>query len=147
MKTIKDRNVVNISLRAGFTIIEILVSVIIISFSIIYVLKIHTSNHEQIVYISERNKRSLEDSLYLTLNILKHHKDTKTADDIISKYLKIKELDSREILKRNERSIYIPEEIRIIPPPKIPGPSAILNEVKLKGQHSSVYWHFKITKF
>lgn len=133
--------------RPAFTIIEILVSVIIISFSIIYVLKIHTSNHEQIVYISERNKRSLEDSLFLTLNILRHHKDTKSADDILSKYLKVKESDSRNILKENERSIYIPEEIRIVPPPNTRGPSAIVNEVKLKGKHSSVYWHFKITSF
>ena len=134
-------------LRPGFTIIEILVSVIIISFSIIYVLKIHTSNHEQIVYISERNKRSLEDSLYLTRNILKYHQDTKSADDILSRFFRIKELDSREILKKNKRSIYIPEEIRIVPPPETRGPTALVNEVKLKGEHSSVYWHFKITSF
>ena len=134
-------------LRPAFTIIEILISVIIISFSIIYVLKIHTSNHEQIIYISERNKRSLEDSLYLTMNILKHHQDTKTADDILAKYFKIKEFDSRDILKKNVRSIYIPEEIRIIPPPDIPGPTAVVNEVKLKGEHSSVYWHIKRVSF
>ena len=132
-------------LRPAFTILEILISVIIISFSIIYVLKIHTSNHEQIVYISERNKRALEDSLYLTRNILKYHKDTKNAEDILSKYFRIKEFESREILKKNERSIYIPEEIRIVPPPDVRGYSAIVNEVKLKGQHSSVYWHFQIT--
>jgi len=141
LKTTKHSTHQPVKLRSAFTIIEILISVIIISFSIIYVLKIHTSNHEQIVYISERNKRSLEDSLYLTLNILKHHQDTKDADDILSRYFKIKEFDSRDILKKNERSIYIPEEIHIIPPPDIPGPRAVVNEVKLKGQHSSVYWH------
>ena len=134
-------------LRPAFTIIEILISVIIISFSIIYVLQIHTSNGKQIVYISERNKRSLEDSLYLTHRILKHHKDTKSAYDILDRTFKIKELQSREILKKNERSIYIPDEIEIIPPPDTPGPTAIVNEVKLKGEHSSIYWHFNITKF
>jgi len=147
LKTTKQTVKHPAKLRSAFTIIEILISVIIISFSIIYVLKIHTSNHEQIVYISERNKRSLEDSLYLTLNILKHHKDTKNADDLLSKYFRIKELDSRDILKKNERSIYIPDEIRIIPPPETHGPRATVNEVKIKGQHSSVYWHFKITSF
>ncbi|SFV71179.1 hypothetical protein MNB_SV-13-771 [hydrothermal vent metagenome] len=133
------------NLRPAFTIIEILVSVIIISFSIIYVLKIHTSNHKQIVYISERNKRSLEDSLYLTKNILRHHKDTKTAEDLLIQFFKIKEQESREILKKNEREIFIPEEILIFPPPNIPGPTATVNEVKLKGEHSSIYWHFEIT--
>jgi len=135
------------TLRSAFTLIELLISVVIISFAILYVLKLYTTNKKQIVYISERNKRSLEDSLYLTKNILKHHKDTKSADDILSKYFRIKEFDSRDILKKNERSIFIPEEIRIYPPPDIPGPTAVVNEVKLKGKHSSIYWHFKITSF
>jgi len=94
-------------LRPAFTILEILISVIIISFSIIYVLKIHTSNHEQIVYITERNKRSLEDSLYLTTKILDHHKDSKTAYELLERQFKYKEDETREILKKNERSIYI----------------------------------------
>ena len=143
MKTTQTHNI----LRPAFTIIELLISVVIISFAILYVLQVYTTNKKQIIYISERNKRSLEDSLYLTLNILKYHKDTKNADDILTKYFRIKELDSREILKKNERSIYIPEEIRIIPPPDIPGPTATVNEVKLKGTHSSIYWHCKITSF
>ena len=143
MKTIQTNNI----LRPAFTIIELLVSVVIISFAILYVLQLYTTNKKQIIYISERNKRSLEDSLYLTPNILKHHKDTKSADDILERHFRIKELDSREILKKNERSIYIPEEIHIIPPPDRPGPTAIVNEVKLKGKHSSIYWHFKITRF
>jgi len=134
-----------LKLRQAFTIIEILVSVIIISFSIVYVLQLHTSNHKQIVYISERNKRSLEDSLYLTRNILKHHKDTKTAEDMLIQFFKIKEQESREILKNNKRSIFIPEEVRIFPPPNLPGPTAIVNEIKIKGEHSSIYWHFEIT--
>ncbi len=134
-------------MRAGFTIIEILVSVVIISFSIVYVLKLHTSNREQIIYISERNKRALEDSLFVTRNILRHHQDTKSADDILSRHFRIKESESREILKDIERSIYVPEEIRIVPPPDTVGPSAVVNEVKLKGIHSSYYWHFKITSF
>lgn len=134
-------------LRPAFLLIELLVSVVIISFSILFVLQLYTTNHQQIVYISERNKRSLEDSLYLTLNILKHHQDTKTADSILSRHFRIKEFDSREIVKKNERTIFIPEEIRIYPPPDTPGPTAIVNEVKLKGNHSSTYWHFKITSF
>lgn len=135
------------ALRPAFTIIEILISVIIISFGIIFVLQVHSDNHEQIVYISERNKHSLQDSLYLSLNILRHHKDNKSAYDIIERHFKIKKSKSREILKKNARDIYIPEEIRIIPPPETPGPTAIVNEVKLKGNHSSIYWHFKIQSF
>ena len=134
-------------LRPAFTIIEILIAVIIISFGIIFVLQVHSDNHEQIVYISERNKHSLQDSLYLSPNILRHHKDDKTAYDILQRHFKIREDESREILKKNSRDIYIPEEIEIIPPPETPGPTAIVNEIKLKGNHSSIYWRFKIQSF
>ena len=134
-------------LRPAFTIIELLISVVIISFSIIYVLQVHTSNYKLIVYLTDRNNRSLEDSLYLTTKILDHHKDTKSAYDILERQFKVKEDETRELLKNNEREIYIPDEIQIIPPPDTPGPTAIVNEVKLKGEHSSIYWHFKITSF
>ena len=135
------------NLRPGFTIIEILISVIILSLAIIPVLKVHTDNHEQIVYITERNKRSLQDSLYLSSNILQYHQDNKNAYEILERFFKIKELESREILKKNSRDIYIPEEIRIIPIQEQGGPSAVVNEIMLKDKHSSNYYHFKLEAF
>ena len=134
-------------LRPAFTIIEILISVIILSFAIIFVLQVHTDNQEQIVYISERNKLSLQDSLYLSPNIFRHHKDSKSAYDIVERFFKVKEQESREILKRNERDIFIPEEIRILPPEYIQGPTAIVNEIMIKGQHSAIYYRFKLESF
>lgn len=136
-------------LRPAFTIIEILVSVTIISFAIIFVLKVHSDNYEQVVYISERNKLSLQDSLYLSTDILNQHKERKTAYEILEKDFKIKDLKSREILKKNARDIFIPEEIEILPPSEIEmqGPTAIVNEVMLKDKHSSIYYHFKINAF
>ncbi len=140
------------TLRPAFTIIEILISVIILSFAIIFVLQVHTDNQEQIVYISERNKLSLQDSLYLSPDILSHHKDNKTAYDILEKFFKINELKSREILKKNRRDIFIPEEITLLPPQdeSTQGqsvPTAIINEVMLKDKHSSIYYHFKLETF
>ena len=141
MKTTANR-----ALRPAFTIIEILVSVLIISVSIIYVLKIHSSNREQIIYISERNKRALNDSLFLSREVLRHHKEQKSAYDLLEReHFRIRELESREILKKEKRDIFIPEEIVIVPPPDVPGPSAVVNEAKLKGEHASNYWHFRIT--
>ena len=134
-------------LRPAFTIIEILISVIIISLAIIPVLKIHTENHEQIVYISERNKRALQDSLYLSSNILQHHQDNKTAYEVLERLFKIKEQESRGILKKSSRDVFIPEEIKIIPMQEQTGPAAIVNEVMLKDKHSSNYYHFKLEGF
>ena len=73
-----------------------------------FVLKIHTDNREQIIYISERNKLSLQDSLYLSTNIMRYHKDDKTAYEILEKFFKIKESESREILKKNQQGHLYP---------------------------------------
>jgi hypothetical protein len=121
--------------------------VIIISLAIIPVLKVHTENHEQIVYISERNKRALQDSLYLGSNILQHHKDNKSAYDILERSFKINEQKSREILKKSSRDIFIPEEIKVISAEEQGGPAAIVNEVMLKDKHSSYYFHFRLEGF
>ncbi len=134
------------TLRSAFTIIEILISVIIISVSIIFVLKLHSQNHEQIVYISERNKLSLQDSLFLTDDVIRYHKDKKEAYEVLEKHFKVKESKSRELLKKNTRDFFIPEPINILPVDGY-GPTAIVDEIMLKGKHSSIYYHFKITGF
>ncbi len=135
------------TMRRGFTLIEILVSVLILSGAIVYVLKVHEQNHEQIVYISERNKKTLEDSLFLADKTKQYHKDTKSAYDLVSEYFRVDKFESRELLKKSERSIFIPEEIQIVPQEEMQGPAATVNEFKLKGEYSSTYFRFKINTF
>ena len=135
------------TLRPAFTLIEILIAVSILSVAFVYVLKVHSDNAKYIVYLSERNKHSLEDSLFLGTNILRYHKDKKSAYDILEHYAKIKKDESRSILKKAHRTIFIPEEIKLVPPPETKGPTAIVNEIKLKDKHSANYWHFKIQAF
>jgi len=132
--------------RPAFTLIEILISVLILSGTIVYALKIHSQNHEQIVYISERNKLSLQDSLFVAEDALKYHKDTKTAYDIIEKHFKVDDRKSREILKKISREYFIPEQIQLMAEGEIT-PSAVIDEIKIKDQFSSFYFHFKINSF
>ena len=132
--------------RPAFTLIEILISVLILSGTIVYALKIHSQNHEQIVYISERNKLSLQDSLFVAEDTLKYHKDTKTAYDIIEKHFKVDDRKSREILKKISREYFIPEQIQLMAEGEIT-PSAVIDEIKIKDQFSSFYFHFKINSF
>lgn len=135
------------TLRPAFTIIEILISVIIITLAIVPVLKTHTSSHEQIVYISERNKRSLEDSLFLGNNTLSYHKDKKTAYDVLGRSFKIRDFESREILRKINRNIFIPEEMNVLTMEEQGGPSATVNTIMLKDKHSSTYYQFKLEGF
>ncbi|OQX49581.1 MAG: hypothetical protein B5M46_04905 [Epsilonproteobacteria bacterium 4484_20] len=133
-------------LRSAFTIIEILISVIIISFSIVYVLRVHSQNHAQIVYISERNKLSLEDSLFLSDDVTRYHKDKKNAYELLQPYFKIDDFKSRDVLKKASRTFFIPEPLKLIPEEGA-GPAATVEEVKLKDRYSSSYFRFKINSF
>lgn len=134
-------------LRPAFTIIEILVAVIILSGSFIGILKMYSENSTYLTYLSERNKHTLQDSLYLSTNILRYNKSEKSAYDILERHVKIKEDESRTILKESQRKIIIPPEIIITPPPETRGPTAIVNEIVLKDTHSASFWHFKIQSF
>ena len=136
--------------RPAFTLIEILISVLILSTSIVYILKIYEQNHEQAVYISQRNTHALQDSLFLTKGTLKYHKDEKNAYDLLSNQFKVDELKSRKILKDISRKIFIPETERITADGEAGisgGPAAEVDEIKLKGDFSSSYFHFKIDSF
>ena len=134
-----------IPFRDAFTLIEVLVSVLIISGSIVYALQIHSQNHEQIVYISERAKLSLQDSLFLADDTRRYHKDKKSAYDVIERYFRIDELKSREILKNIEREYTIPEVISLSSEEGMP--SAEVEEIRIKDKFSSSYFHFKINAF
>jgi len=134
------------TLRPAFTLIEVLISVLIISGSIVYTLKIHDQNHEEIIYISERSKLALQDSLFLSEDARAYHKDTKEAYDVLYRYFKIDELKSREILKNIRREYTIPEPITLSGEEE-ETPTAIIEEIKIKDQFSSSYFHFKLNAF
>jgi hypothetical protein len=112
----------------------------------VYALKIHSQNKEQIVYVSERSKLSLQDSLFVADDALRYHKDTKNAYDVIERYFKIDDLKSREILKKISREYFIPESIQLIAD-ETETPTAVVDEIKIKDKFSASYFHFKINSF
>ncbi|MCF6205628.1 MAG: prepilin-type N-terminal cleavage/methylation domain-containing protein [Sulfurovum sp.] len=132
------------TLRPAFTLIEILVSVLILSGAIVYVLKIHSQNHEQITYISERNKHALEDTLFLGKEVLRYHKSEKSAYDLLQNEIKVDDFKSRRILKALKRHIYIPEPIDLSPEEETQGPAAIVNEIKIKADYPATYFRFEL---
>jgi len=132
--------------QKAFTLIEVLVSVLIMSGAIVYTMKIHSNTHEEILYISEKSKLALEDSLFLADDTLSYHKDKKNAYDIVQRYFKIDDFDSREILKNISREFTIPEPIEL-KADEGSAPAAIVNEIKIKDSFSSAYFHFKLNSF
>jgi len=116
----------------------------ILSGAIIYVLKVHSQNHEQIAYIVERNKHALEDSLFLTDKVIQYHKSEKSAYDLLQDDLKVNDFKSRKILKEMKRKIFIPQPINLLPEEEAEGPAAIIREIKIKGVYSSAYFRFEL---
>ncbi len=134
-------------LKPAFTLIEVLISVMILSISIVAVFKIYNENQNRIVYVSERNKHALEDSLFLGDEALRYHKENRAAYDLLQHEIKPKKNKSREILKHLSRDIYIPEPVRLISSEDGRGITAQIDEIKIKGTFSSSYYHFKIISF
>jgi len=140
------RFILNNSLHKAFTLIEVLISVIILSGSIVYVLKLHSNTRNEITYVMNKNKFILQDSLFISKKALNYNQDEKSAYDIISQDFKVDDLKSREMLKNIDRKINIPEPINISHEnSKIYIPDATIQEIKIKGQYSSEYFHFDIT--
>jgi prepilin-type N-terminal cleavage/methylation domain-containing protein len=130
--------------RQAFTLIEVIIAVLILSTSIILVLKIHSQTREEIEYIVQRNKYSLQDSLFTSRDVLNYHRDTKAAYDIVSNHFKVDDLKSRDILKNIHRTFFIPEPYTTKGAEDTNIPSAQIDEIKMKDKFSSYYFHFSI---
>jgi prepilin-type N-terminal cleavage/methylation domain-containing protein len=129
----------------AFTLIEVIISIIILSGAIVYVLNLHSQTRYDIEYIVQRNKLTLQDSLFVAPKILRFHKETKSAYDIINDKFTIDKLKTREILQNIKREIFIPESISVSSDEDtLSIPSIQIQEIKLKDKYSSYYFHFNI---
>ena len=136
------------TLRPGFTLIEILISVLILSTSIVYILQIYGQNHEQLAYITKRNAHALEDSLFLDRDVTRYNKDEKSAYDLIDPKIKVDDFESRKILKNIKRTIFIPDPITLTPDEEAEEtPAATVHEIKLKDDYTSTYFRFDLQSF
>jgi len=130
--------------RPAFTLIEILVSVLILSGAIVYVLKVHSQNREQIIYVSKRNLHALEDSLFLAESAFRYHQSDKNAYDLLQNDLRPENTQSRHLLRNIKRHIYLPEPINLLPEEETQGPAAVIREIKLKGTYPASFYRFDL---
>jgi prepilin-type N-terminal cleavage/methylation domain-containing protein len=125
-------------LRKGFTIIEIIVSVVIIAIVTLTLAKVNRQNTNMVDYISTRNKYELSNTLFLTKEATKYNKSEKDAYTLLSK-MGIKNTDVRMYLKKIKRKIYtqnaIPVDKMIVP--------VNLNAIMLKSEFSTRYYRFE----
>ncbi|MEA3490666.1 MAG: prepilin-type N-terminal cleavage/methylation domain-containing protein [Campylobacterota bacterium] len=128
------------STKRAFTIIEVMISVILISVVALGVVKIQQESRSMALYLSDRSKSELSNTLFLDKKIDRYHKDEKDAYSLLSKRFKISDDKSRKILKESRRKIFISDPLKLSDetlPVKV-------NEILLKGQYSSRFLHFKV---
>ena len=124
-------------MKRAFTIIEIVISVIIIAIVTLTIAKINRQNANLVDYVSSRNKYELTNTLFLTPEALKYNKSEKDAYTILSK-MDIKNSDAKMYLKKIKRKIYtqtgIPVEKVIVP--------INLNAIMIQSKFSTRYYRF-----
>lgn len=125
-------------MKRGFTIIEIIISVVIIAIVTLTLAKINKQNANMVDYVTSRNKTELSNTLFLTKEAYKYDKSQKDAYTLLAK-MNIKNSKTKEYLKKITRKIYIKQDI---PVEKMVVPLK-LNAIMLKSQFSTRYYRFE----
>lgn len=122
-------------MKKAFTIIEIIVSVVIIAIVTLTLAKINKQNAVMVDYVTTRLQNELSNTLFLTDEAFKYDKSQKDAYTLL-RGLKIRNEEARAYLKKLKRKIYIaqdlPIENMVIP--------IHLNAIMLKSQFSTRYY-------
>ncbi|MCK4442488.1 MAG: prepilin-type N-terminal cleavage/methylation domain-containing protein [Sulfurovaceae bacterium] len=133
-------------MKQAFTLIEVIMSVIIVSIVVMGAMELQSKNRDMAVYIAKRGNSELDNSLFLTTKVYRYDKDKKDAYELLRDEFNIRDDDSREILKTITKNINITEDEEI-PISMEEGAEPIFtfysNEILLKGKYPARYYNFK----
>lgn len=129
-------------MRKAFTIIEVMVSVLLISVVILAIIQMQKQTKDMAIYLSERGKHELSNTLFLDKSILRYDKDEKDAYTVLQdQKFHINDDHTKKILKKISRKINLSDPVVIGEDQPI---SAEINYIMLKKQYSARFIHFKI---
>ena len=101
-------------LRQAFTLMEILISVIIITVVAFSLLEIYSQNRSFAVYINQRPLISLTSTLYNFVDLEKYDKSEKDVYELIRNDFDIKNDSVRQYLKKVKKKIEVKDEKEIL---------------------------------
>ena len=125
-------------MRRAFTILEVLVSVTLISIVVLGIVKIESQNRQIAQYISGRVKSELANTLFLVPKIMRYDKEEKSAYTVLERLHGDKDI-TRKTLKETKRKIHISDPLKIA---KLPIPVEV-RAIMLKSQYSARYYRIK----
>lgn len=132
--------------REGFTLIEVIMSVLIVSIVVMGAMKLQDKNRDMSIYILKRGNSELDNSLYMLDKTNRYDKSEKDAYEILRDYFRIKDDDSRTLLKKIKKKINITDAEKI-PITMEQGGEPIFtfysNEILLKAEYPARYYNFE----
>ena len=137
---------INYRYKKAFTLIEVIMSVIIVGMIVMGILQQQSQNSDMAEYLLKRGNSALDNGLFLTQKVQGYTNDTKSAYDLLIDEFSIRDLESRDILRKIEKKINITEELEIpISMEEGQAPMFIFytNEVLLNGAYPARYYTFK----
>lgn len=134
------------NLKTAFTLIEVIMSVIIVGIVVMGLLKLQAQNSDMAEYLLKRGNSELDNALFLTKKVQRYSNDKKNAYDLLLDEFSIKDFDSRDILKKIEKRINITEFLPVpVGMDESAAPMFIFytNEILLNGEYPARYYTFK----
>lgn len=134
------------SIKKAFTLIEVIVSVIIVSIVVMGALQLQEQNSDMATYLMKRGNAELDNALFLTDRVQRYDKSKKNAYDILVDEFSIKDDKSRQLLKKIEKKINITEASPIpvgATEESTPIFTFYSNEILLNGEYPARYYTFK----
>lgn len=136
----------NTNSKKAFTLIEIIISVVIVSIVVMGILKQQSQNSDMAEYLLKQGQSTLNNGLFLTNEAKRYSNDKKSAYDLLTNEFVIKDFESRELLKKIERTINITDDLEI-PVSMEEGEAPIFtfytNEILLNEDYPVRYYTFK----
>ncbi|CAA6813623.1 MAG: Unknown protein [uncultured Sulfurovum sp.] len=132
--------------KKAFTLIEVIMSVIIVGIVVMGALQIQAQNSDMAEYLLKRGNSELDNALFLTKKVQRYSNDKKNAYDLIVDEFSIKDFDSRDVLKKIEKKINITEALPVpVGMDENEAPMFIFytNEILLNGDYPARYYTFK----
>jgi len=130
----------------AFTLIEVLVSVIIVTMVVMGAMELQGKNQDFATFIATRVQAELANSLFLTPKAYRYDKDEKDAYEILREEFTIEDDESRTALKKITRQINLTEDQEIpisLEENTPPIFTFYTNEVLLKGEYPARYYNFR----
>jgi len=134
------------SYKKAFTLIEVIMSVIIVGIVVMGAMQVHSQNSDMATYLMKRGNSELDNALFLTKKVQRYTNDKKNAYDLLVDEFSIKDFESRDILKKIEKKINITESLPIpVGGGEDEAPQFVFytNEILLNGDYPARYYTFK----